>query len=230
MDITLGTIYEDVAELQERVAQLESLTAQMQTEISALQTQTLGESSDLNALGVGTYLIPSAAICATLSNKPISSNATGFVKVTEGGSAGQLLMYYVPCSKEGASYYQRAYYESAWGDWHDVDVFDSGWIDMALSGSVVAFNEEQKPRYRRIGKEVFISGVVKNISANDTVIATLPANYRPSKKIIFAAPATGTNFSRISIMATGTITFEQISGNTPAASYWHSVACSFNVD
>ncbi len=244
IDSTLGTIYEDVADLQERVASLEALMAtaqsgiselntdvsELQSDITALTPQILAENTDLNTLGIGSYIIPSASICATLSNKPISSTATGFLKVVEGGNSGQLMMYYFPCAKAGASYYQRVYYENSWGAWNDIDVFNSGWLDLTLNSGVNPFNEEQKPRYRRVGKEVFITGVVKNISANNTVIATLPANYRPSKKIIIAVPSTGERFSRISILTTGVITYEQIDEGTPAASYWHSIACNFNVD
>lgn len=229
-DITLGTIYEDVAELQSQVAELQSITAEMQNNLATFSTQMIAENTDLNSLSVGKYIIPSAAICGTLLNKPVTSNATGFINVVSGGSAGQLMMYYFPCSKEGASYYQRAYYESSWGNWHDIDVFDSGWIDLTLSSSVIAFNDEQKPRYRRVGNEVFITGVVKNISSNETTIATLPTNYRPSKKLIISVPSTGTNFSRISILTTGAINYEQIISGTPTASQWHSVACSFHVD
>lgn len=224
-DSVLGTIYEDVANLQERVALLENVVVQLQTGGTVLDVNT-----NLDTLGIGTYIIPSASVCSSLLNKPISSNATGFIKVIQGGIEGQLIMYYVPCSKEGASYYQRAFYENTWGSWHDIDVFDSGWIDLTLNTGVLAFNEEQKPRYRRIGKEVFITGVVKNISANETVIATLPTNYRPSKKIIIAVPSTSTKFSRISVLTTGAINYEQMNEGTPATSNWHSVACSFNVD
>ena len=232
----LGTIYEDVADLQARVTALETLTATQQSTIDAMQlvinglgAQTLAENTDLNALGVGDYVIPSATVCATLLNKPITGNATGFIKVVAGGAAGQLMQYYFPCSKEGASYYQRAFYESAWGGWHEINCYDSGWLDLPLTGDVIAFNEEQKPRYRRVGKMVFLSGVVKNISAFNTVIATLPVNYRPSKKIIIAEPSTGVKFSRISILTTGVITYEQSSDNTVAAGNWHSIACCFNV-
>ena len=244
IDSTLGTIYEDVANLQERVTALETQMTSVQAgmgdlssdilgledDITALNPQILAENVDLNNLGVGSYIIPSASVCATLLNKPISNNATGFIKVVSGGSAGQLMMYYFPCAKAGASYYQRAYYESAWGNWNDIDVFNSGWLDLTLNSGVNAFNEEQKPRYRRVGKEVFITGVIKNISANETAIATLPVNYRPSKKIIIAVPSTGERFSRISILTSGVITYEQIDNSTPVASYWHSLACNFNVD
>lgn len=219
------SIYEDVAALQQE------MTA-AQAAITALQTATavtaLAEGTDLNLLAVGRYYVPNTIVSASLLNKPAGANtATAFIEVIEGGGNGQKMMYYRPCAKEGGSYFQRSYYLESWGDWHDINEFDSGWLDMELSGNVNAFNDEQKPRYRRIGKTVFIVGAVKNITANETVIATLPNNYRPSKRVIFAMPSTATKFSRISINTNGTITYEQNNEGVPTAGNWHSVACCF---
>lgn len=231
MAIDLQTIYDDVAALTERVTALEGQLVAVQTQLSGIGVVELTSGTDLNTLGVGKYIIPSTSVSASLLNKPANANtATGFINVVEGGNAGQLIMYYFPCAKEGASYWQRSYYEASWGGWNEVNVFDSGWLDLTLTGNVMPFNEEQKPRYRRIGKEVFLSGVVKNISAFNTVITTLPANYRPSKKVIFAIPSTATKFSRISIQTNGVMTYEQSSDDIVGSNNWHSIACSFNID
>lgn len=225
------TIYDDVAALTERVVALESAMTTVLSQLSGIGVVQLTNGTDLNTLGVGRYTIPNTTISASLVNKPANANAaTGHIDVIESGNSGQLMMYYYPCSKEGASYWERAYYESSWGPWNEVNTFDSGWIDLPLAGSVIAFNDEQKPRYRRIGKEVFISGVVKNISAFNTVIATMPANYRPSKKVIFAIPSTATKFSRISIQTNGVMTYEQSNDDIVGITNWHSIACSYNVD
>lgn len=218
------SLYDDVAALQTQMAEA-------QTAIAALQATALTEGADLNTLGAGRYYVPNTTIAASLINKPAAANtATAYIEVLEGGNSGQLIMYYRPCAKEGASYYQRSFYSGSWGDWHDVNEFDSGWLDLPLSGDVIAFNDEQKPRYRRIGKEVFISGVVKNISAFNTIIATIPVNFRPSKKIIIAVPSTATKFSRISINTNGNIIYEQSNDDIVGVGNWHSVACNFNVE
>lgn len=219
----MATIYEQIEALEQEVATLK-------TQLSGMSVQALESGADLNALGVGKYFIPNTAVSTSLLNKPANANtATAYIEVVEGGNSGQLMQYYRPCAKEGASYWQRSYYAEAWGDWNEINVFDSGWIDLTLSGNVIPFNDEQKPRYRRIGKEVFISGVVKNIAANETLIATIPVNYRPSKKVILAVPSTGTKFSRISINTNGAMYFEQTSDNTIAAGNWVSVSCNYNV-
>ena len=225
MDVTLGTIYEDVAELQAKVAQLEAQMAQ----IGTLGLVELTEGADLYSLDVGMYYIPNDTVCASLLNKPTASTSTAFVNVVRGVDSGQKMIYYMPCALS-ASFYYNPYYTGSWKGWKEINLVDSGWIDLALSGSVTVYNEEQRPRYRRVGDTVFLSGVVKNIAEYDTVIATLPSGYRPSKKVIMAIPSTGTKFSRMSIQTSGVITYEQINDNAPSASYWHSLACAFHVD
>ena len=221
--------YEATEQLLLDVAALQTQMTSVQTSLSALSRVDLTEGADILALDVGHYTIPSTAVCATLINRPPTNTATADIDVVPGGASGQKMIYYRPCAKEGASYWQAAYYEGSWGQWHEINVFDSGWIDLPLNGNTLAFNEEQKPRYRRIGKEVFITGVVKNVSANETLIATLPVNYRPSKKIIIAIPSTGMKFSRISIHTNGAVYYEQSNDNSVMASHWHSLACSFVV-
>ena len=224
----MSNIYDDVELLQSEVETLKTQMTTVESQIAALQIQSLAANTDLNTLGVGRYIVPNTVAAASLVNKPDTAG-TAFINVVSAGSSGQLVQYYFPCVKEDASYYQRCYHSESWGDWNEINLFDSGWLDLTLSGNVIAFNDEQKPRYRRIGKEVFITGVVKNISANETLIGTLPVNYRPSKKIIVAVPSTGTKFSRISVHTNGNIYFEQSSDNAIAVSNWVSVACNFNV-
>lgn len=232
IDPNFTNIYDAVTELITASNNHETQITDNATAITEIKNEiavtALANGADLNTLGVGKYFVPNTVVAASLINKPAAAG-TAFVMVVPAGNSGQLMQYYFPCAKEGASYYQRSFYAESWGDWHEINVFDSGWIDLPLTGSVIAFNDEQKPRYRRIGKEVFISGVVKNISANETIIATLPVNYRPCKKVIVAVPSTGTKFSRISITTGGVMTFEQSSDNTIAAGNWVSVACSYNV-
>lgn len=243
IDSTLGTIYEDVADLQERVASLEALmaTAQsgisdlntdisgLQSDITALKPQILAEGTDLDTLGLGSYIIPSASVCATLSNKPISNNATGFLKVISGGNEGQMTMYYIPCTKDTPSYYQRAYYQNSWGNWNTVNLVDSGWLDLTLVNGATAYSESQKPRYRQIGKEIFLNGVFKGITESNITIATLPSGFRPSKKTIVAVASVGQMISRLTIDTDGTITYNRSTIEPITNENYHSIACTFCV-
>lgn len=107
---------------------------------------------------------------------------------------------------------------------------DSGWLDLPLSEGITQYNVEQKPRYRRIGKEVFLSGVFKGVTANNTSVGTLPEGFRPSKKIMYAVPSVSQCMSRISISADGVITHERATVEPLSASNWHSIACIFTID
>lgn len=107
---------------------------------------------------------------------------------------------------------------------------DSGWIDLPLSDGITAYNDEQKPRYRKIGNIVYLSGVFKGVTANNTVVGTLPEGFRPNKKIMFTVPSVAQCMSRISITSTGVITHERATNEPLAAANWHSIACNFTIN
>jgi len=217
-----------MATIYERMDAAEAAILALQT---AAAVSTLAEGADLHELAVGEYLIPDATVCASILNKPDGvGNSTGMVKVVAGGADGQKVIYYMPCNKINPSYYYQAYYQSSWGDWNKVDLVDSGWIVLPLNNGITAYSEDQKPRYRRVGKEVFISGVFKGVTASNTDVATLPAGYRPSKKIIIAVGAVGQIITRISIDTTGVISYNRSTIEPIIAENYHSLACSFNVD
>ena len=221
---SITNIYDDVALLQEQVALLQEQVTALGAPIA------LTENTDLDTLEPGNYYIPNSTICATLLNKPVTANSTAVVEVTQGGADGQKMMYYRICSKDGASYYQRAYYTSAWGSWHEINVYDSGWIDLTLASGITAYSDAQKPRYRRIGKEVILCGVFKGFTATDTTIATLPANFCPAKKCILPIACVGQMIGKISVETNGNIVLNRTTVEPVIAENWHSIACSFCVD
>lgn len=107
---------------------------------------------------------------------------------------------------------------------------DSGWADLPLGIGISAYNQEQTPRYRKIGKVVFLSGVFKGVITNNTVIGTLPEGFRPAKKIMFAVPSISQCMSRISITSDGVVTHERATVEPLTSSNWHSIACNFTID
>lgn len=109
-------------------------------------------------------------------------------------------------------------------------ISDTGWLDLPLAEGITQYNEEQKPRYRRIGNEVFLSGVFKGVTANNTAVGTLPEGFRPSKKIMYAVPSVSQCMSRLSISADGVITHERATVEPLSVTNWHSIACIFTID
>lgn len=103
---------------------------------------------------------------------------------------------------------------------------DSGWIDLPLSSGVIAYNDAQKPQYRKVGNEVSIRGVIKNMAAptTATVFANIPEGFRPSHKIIESGAMIGSNFWRFDIETNGEIRFGSTTmEETPVAATWYSL-------
>lgn len=224
------SIYDDVAALQQQMTEAQATITALNTAVGAMQPIDIAAETDLNTLtATGCYCIPSAAICGTLTNKPTTSTATGEIVVTKGGNAGQRIMKYVLCNKANPSYYQRCYYEGVWGAWHEISLTDSGWLDLPLATGITAYSDGQKPRYRKIGNEVFLSGVYKGAVGENVTIATLPSGYRPTKKVILPCASVGQMFSKISIETNGEIVLNRASIEPLISENWHSIACSFTV-
>lgn len=226
------SVYDDVELLQQQMATAQTNITNLQNAIVALNVVNIAENTDLNNLtSIGQYLIPTAAISGTLQNKPTTSTATGLITVNPGGNAGQLIMQYIPCKKADATYYQRCYYESSWGEWKVIPppTTDSGWLDLPLATGITAYSDAQKPRYRKIGKEVFLSGVYKGAVGENITIATLPAGYRPAKKTIVACASVGQMFSKISIETSGEMVLNRTTVEPIIAENWHSIACNFAI-
>ena len=215
-------IYEDVELLKEQVAAL-------QEQMTADDLHILEENADILTLGEGVYLIPNATVCATLQNKPTTSTSTGFVKVEKGGSSGQLIVHYVLCTNT-PKYYYNAYYSSAWKGWKLVDHTDTGWIDLTLTNGATIYNSNQKPQYRKIGSQVFLRGIFCGITER-TTIATLPAGYRPSQRIMVNTQRTGYGIDRVEIETDGSVNYIGTNAASTGEITWHSFHdTSFFVD
>lgn len=219
----MATIYEQIEELQTQVTAL-------QTQLAGMQIQEVPENTDIFALPVGRHFVPSAAVCATLLNKPITSNWTAYIDVLPAGADGQKIVRYCPVSKDFESYYQVAYYSGAWGDWKVVSLKFTDWTDLPLASGISAYSEAQKPRYMRTNKTVFISGVITGVTEHDTVIATLPSGFRPSKKVIVPVAAVGQMITKISIDTNGDIVYNRSTVEPVLAENWHSIACCFEAN
>lgn len=219
----LQNVYDDVEELKAQVAAL-------QASLSAMQIQVVAENTDIFTLDVGRYYVPSAAVSATLLNKPINNTWTAYIDVLPAGADGQKIMRYCPVSKDFESYYQVAYYSGAWGNWKTVSLKFTDWTDLPLASGISAYSESQKPRYMRTNKTVFLSGVITGVTEHDTVIATLPSGFRPAKKVIVPIASVGQIISRMSIDTDGTISYNRSTIEPIIAANWHSIACCFEAN
>lgn len=114
---------------------------------------------------------------------------------------------------------------------------DSGWIYPTL-GSKFSNESDQRVRYRKIGKIVFIEGAVTSamaFPANASYdIFTLPAGYRPSHNQYFICKGTGKATYDLRIYENGRVNFSRygVTNTDTAVSQgtWMAVNGIFSVD
>lgn len=120
----------------------------------------------------------------------------------------------------------------------DEDTFgDSGWKTVTFDGSFTHYNDERTLRYRRVGKQVFISGAMKPTATLSTDTPqkafTLPEGYRPARICDFLCQGSVKNSWLCEISSNGVVTvsrygtteFSNISSTT-----WLPIYISFLVD
>lgn len=112
---------------------------------------------------------------------------------------------------------------------------DSGWIDLPLASGILAYSDNARPRYKKIGNKVIIKGAIKNVLASG-VIATLPTGYRPVRTGHSYVQNTTTasnsaKVSRIAIQTNGDIEIESISeGASFGTDRWFPLHTEFVID
>lgn len=81
---------------------------------------------------------------------------------------------------------------------------DTGWINLTLNSGWSYQYESDRPQYRRIGKQVFLRGLIDGTAAAGTIIATLPTGFRPSMSFNrFTCALNQTEFVNIQVNSSG---------------------------
>ena len=114
---------------------------------------------------------------------------------------------------------------------------DSGWITGNLQSNFIPYsnNEINRPVYRKIGKTVFVQGIIspKNDLNKDStyVIFTLPEGYRPKYACYYLCQGTAGRIWLLEISTDGTVNFSRYRNGadyiTPYASNWLPFSVSF---
>lgn len=113
---------------------------------------------------------------------------------------------------------------------------DTGWIDLPLDSGIQAYNSGQTPKYRKVGKIVFLRGAVTNVANRDTTIATLPVGFRPASisypYVQNTSIRTGNfaMFSRLIVGTDGRIRLEAISDGAAFGNKWFPITCNFVIE
>lgn len=97
---------------------------------------------------------------------------------------------------------------------------DSGWINFILESGATSFDSTTTPAVRCQYGRVYTRGAVKNVTAVNTVICSLPLAYRPAMNHIFTSSAisNGTVSATVTLEVTtaGKIKLIATSGNIPS--------------
>ncbi len=136
--------------------------------------------ADLNNLTTpGTYRSDSGTVSASLANCPHTS--TAFKMIVESTNLDSRYRQTIYANNADSTTYVRTYSTSGWGNWQKVAT--------NLSSGVITLDSNLNIIYNRVEKVVnvninFRENGTKDLAAyGTTLLATLPAGFRPTKEI-----------------------------------------------
>lgn len=101
---------------------------------------------------------------------------------------------------------------------------DSGWLTISPSSSFLAYATGENPTYRRVGKVVNLIGELKPASSSVSIntgtavtACTLPAGFRPYRRVRFVCQGSGMNQFMLGVETNGTVSIGRY-GTTSYAS------------
>lgn len=117
-------------------------------------------------------------------------------------------------------------------------MFDTGWIQMQLTSSFKNYSDQSKQEYRRIGKEVYLRGVMSPAatipgSVNEVTITTLPEGFRPTRSEGQLCQGSMKNTWYLSVNPDGAVAFSRYGTTSTAAaepSAWLPFSFSYSLD
>lgn len=118
------------------------------------------------------------------------------------------------------------------------DMFDTGWIQMQLTSSFKNYSDQSKQEYRRIGKTVYLRGVMSPAatipgSVNEVTITTLPEGFRPTRSEGQLCQGSMKNTWHLTVNPDGTVAFSRYGTTSTAAaepSAWLPFSFSYSLD
>lgn len=117
-------------------------------------------------------------------------------------------------------------------------MFDTGWIQMQLTSSFKNYSDQSKQEYRRIGKEVYLRGVMSPAatipgSVNEVTITTLPEGFRPTRSEGQLCQGSTKNTWYLTVDSDGVVAFSRYGTTSTAAaepSAWLPFSFSYSLD
>lgn len=112
----------------------------------------------------------------------------------------------------------------------DILYQNTPWLNLTLQGGAKTYSTTTIPQYKKKGGVVYLKGAVTGLTAANTIISSLPVNYRPKgTSHNYAMPTTGSQFARWAINTDGTIELEAVN-TTVAAGDWFPINTCFDCE
>ena len=219
---TPKSIYDDVDTLKNQMLEVFGILDSLSTDYVSEHTENLND-KDLNQC-VGRVIFGYGNNCI---NKPTGSN--GYLINIPHDGRGDLFNKQIWLTRPQNQVFVRNMDNGTFTEWVAIR-FDSGWNKLTLASGISEQNSSQYPcRFRKINSQVFVDGCVKGASAINTVVATLPDGYRPSKSYYFQSATGGGKTSTFRVHTDGRIELLFSTGTVATDSY-HFITTSFLVD
>lgn len=112
---------------------------------------------------------------------------------------------------------------------------DSGWVELPWE-SGASSNANWTARIRRVGKSIFLRGLCTSVAANETTLAIVPEEYRPTMGghayTGFCSNSAGgnTRAARMFIETTGEVVFRSAGSAAPSSGDYISISTSWLID
>lgn len=186
-------------------------------------------------LGTGARVTVKFTYGCTAANPTLNINSTGAKAIYYKGAAvpaGYVLANsYVELIYDGTQYNVVSDLAQAQ---INVNMADTGWINLNLTPGLTVPSWAHKPAYRKIGNVVYIQGAIIGITSKEQIIANLPAGFRPTNHFRTINKGTGAKYCTTFINPGGDIYIENCWYNGQDGQYsagdWYSIVSIFLVD
>lgn len=216
------SIYDDVDTLKNQMLEVLGRLDNISTDFIPEKAENLND-KDLNQC-VGRIIFGYGNNCI---NKPTGSN--GYLINIPHDGRGDLFNKQLWLTRPQNQVFVRNMDNGTFTEWVPIR-FDSGWNKLTLASGISEQNSSQYPcRFRKVNNQVFVDGCVKGVNSVNTVVATLPDGYRPSKSYYFQNATGGGKTSTFRVHTDGRIELLFSTGTIATDSY-HFITTNFLAD
>ena len=224
-----ATVFERLDALEESIATINKLIASLNTDFVPDATESINN-ADLNEL-YGRVIIAYGNQCL---NRP--SGLNGYLINIPHDKRPTVYNKQIWITRPNNDVYIRNMDGEEWGEWLMLH-YDSGWKNLTLANGISVYNADRPVQFRRINNVIYLRGGIKGVKGNNTLIGTLPSNYRPQyahyfvQNMSYFKATAAANIARFQINTEGEIIMQYNDDvEDKTADQWYNLETSFLVD